>query len=191
AAVAVRVGFGRVVVVPRFGFPRADDLRVERPVRNVNPLDRIDERSHLQRARGQPLALVPAVDLIADVVLSDLERQQALRTDRCLDFLVIDELWRAAELAALPDAVGIEHRDGLAALTLYRPLLGLPPALFVGNLAQRLDEIEFLDFARRRDLVRRFRPAERAHEFLLARIPLGLRAAGRTRMLVERADATC
>ena len=99
----------------------------------------------LQAAGREPLALVPAPDLLAHRGLGDPERQQALRPDRRLDLLVVDERRRAAELAALPDALGIEDRDRLAALALDGALLGLPAAQLVGHLAQRAHEIELLD----------------------------------------------
>jgi hypothetical protein len=80
------------------------DLRGERPVGNVDALPGVHERARLQAARRQPLALVPAADLLAHRRLGDAERQQALRPARRLDLFVVHELRRSAELAALPDA---------------------------------------------------------------------------------------
>src|SRR3972149_4764157 len=84
-AAVIAVGLGRVVVVPRFGFPRARRMGVERPVRNIYPAHAVDERALLQRARREPLARVPAADLLPHLALRDLEREQRLRPDRCLD----------------------------------------------------------------------------------------------------------
>src|SRR4029079_7286592 len=140
----------------------------------------------LRAARGEPLAVVPAADLLAHRGVGDAERQQALRADRRLDLFVGDELRRPAELAALADASGIEDRHRLAAAALHGAALGLPAAVLLGDLAQRADEIEFFDRAARCHLVRGFGAAERAHQLLLARVPFGLRAAGRAGMFLER-----
>ena len=185
-SLVVAIGFGRVVVVARLGLPRAHDLRVERPVRNVDALDGVDQRAGLQTSRRQPLALVPAADLLADGGLGDLERQQALRPDRRLDLLVVDELRRSAELAALPDALRIEDRDRLAAPALHRAPLGLPAAQIVRHLAQRAHQVQLQDLSGRADVVGGLGAAERAHELLLAGIPLGLCPARRARVLLER-----
>ena len=188
-APAFPIGLGRVVVVARLGVPWAHDLRVERPVRNVDAVHAVDERAALQLAGREPLARVPPPDLLADARVRHDERQQALRPDGRLDFLIVDERRRAAEVAVLADALGVEDRDGLAALALDGALLGLPAAVLVGNLAQRLGEIELFDHAGRGvDGERRRRAAERADEQLLCRVPLRLRAARRARILVESAD---
>src|SRR3954468_19870093 len=184
-ALAVAIRLGRVVVVARLGFPRTHHLRVEGPVGNVDALDGIDERARLQAARREPLALVPTADLLAHRRFGEAERQQALGPDRRLDLLVIDQRRRAAELAALPDAIGVEHRHRLAALALDGALLRHPAALIVGHLAQRAHEIQLLDLPGLGDLVGGLGAAERAHEFLLTRVPLRLRAARRTGILVK------
>ena len=129
------------------------------------------------------LLLYQLADLLADGRFRDLERQQALRPDGRLDLVVGDQRRRSAEVAALRDALRIEHRDRLAALALHAAALGLPAAVGVGDLAERANEIELLDRAGLRDLVRRFGAAERADQLLLARVPLGLRAAGRAGVL--------
>ena len=54
--VVVAVLLGDVVVVPGLRRPRAAHLRVERPVGDVEALDRVDERALLQRAGREPLA---------------------------------------------------------------------------------------------------------------------------------------
>src|SRR4029079_16888116 len=106
-----------------------------------------------------------------------------------LDFSVSDEGGGAAEAAVLPDALGIEHRDRLAALALDGPLLGEPASRLVRQLPQRLGEIVLDECAGGRiDDERRDRAAEGAHERLLRRVPLGLGAAGRAGMLLERGD---
>src|SRR4029077_4675540 len=103
-------------------------LRVEGPVGNVDALDGVHERARFQAAGGEPLALVPAADLLAHRRLRDAERQEALRPDRRLDLRVGHELRRSAELAALADARGIEDRHRLAAAALHGAPLGLPAA---------------------------------------------------------------
>src|SRR6185436_15917185 len=136
-------------------------------------------------AGREPLALVPAADLLAHRGVGDAEWQQALRPDRRLDLFVGNQLRRSAELAALADASGIEDRHRLAAPALHGAALGLPAAVLLGDLAQRADEIELFDPPARRHLVGGFGAAERAHQLLLARVPFGLRAAGRAGMFLE------
>jgi hypothetical protein len=185
SAAVLADGLGGVVVVSGLGLPGADRVRIEGPVRDVEAVDAIDQRASLEGVRRQPLAGVPLANLLADLFLADLERQQALRPDRCLDLLVVDECGRTAELAVLADAFRIEHRNGLAALALDGPLLRHPAAVFVRQLAQRFREVELLDSARRRvDAERRRGPAERAHEKLLGRVPLGLGSARGARILL-------
>ena len=185
----VPVGFGRVVVVPRLGRPRADRLRVEGPVRDVDAADPIDQRATLERARREPLARVPAANLLAHLRFGNLERQETLRPDWRLDLLVVDQCRRAAEVAVLPDALGIEDGDRLAALALHRAPLGEPPAGFVGQLAKGLGQI-VLDQRAGGGIngKRRRRSAERADEELFRWIPHRLRATRRARMLVESRD---
>src|SRR6185436_10570694 len=112
------------------------------------------------------------------------ELQQALGPDRRLDFRVVDERRRSAEVAVLADPLRIEHADRLAALALNGPLLDLPAARRIGQLAQRLGQVVLDDRPRRRiDGEGRRRTAERADEELLRRIPFRLRTAGGARML--------
>src|SRR5689334_11295027 len=99
----ISIGLGCVVVMAGLGFPRTDGLRVKRPVRNVNAADAVDQRAAFQLSRCQPLARVPTADLLADLTLADLERQQALRPNRGLDFLIVNQRWRSTELAVLSD----------------------------------------------------------------------------------------
>src|SRR5262245_14903600 len=162
-----------------FGLPRTDRLRVERPVRNVDAADLIDERAALQLSRRQPLARIPPPNLLANLALGDLERQETLRADRCLDFLVVDERRRSAELTVLTDPLGIEDRDSLAALTLDGSFLGQPPTCFIRKIAQRLGEIVFdqrSGFLVQREW--RGRAAKRADQKLFRRVPFRLRSAG-------------
>src|SRR4051812_33026935 len=110
ASLVVAVRFGRVVIVARFRFPRTHGLRIEGPVRNVNAANAIDECPALQLPWGQPLARVPSPNLLPDLTLADLEREQTLRADRRLDLGVIDQRRGSAESAVLADPLGIEHR---------------------------------------------------------------------------------
>src|SRR3954463_14475831 len=91
AALVISIRFGRVVVVPCFSLPRTYRLRVKRPVRDVHAPHAIDERSTLQLAGCEPFARVPSSNLLTDLALADLEGQETLRPNRCLDLLVIDE----------------------------------------------------------------------------------------------------
>ncbi len=125
-------------------------------------------------ARRQPsgashLLATSARMSVAHAVAVDLERQHALRADRRLDLLVGDERRRAAELAVLPHARGLEHHHRVAALALHAAALGLPAALVVGQLAQRRDEVELPPTLPvvAIEPVRRLGAAERAHELLL------------------------
>src|SRR5207244_4382329 len=123
---------------------------------------------------------------LADRGLGDFERQQALRPNRGLDLLVVHDFRRAAELAALADALRIEDRHGFAAPALHRAPLGLPAAELVRHLAQRAHEIQLFDRAGRIDLVGRLGAAERADELLLTWVPFGLCPARRARVFFDR-----
>src|SRR5262245_39675575 len=172
-----------------FGLPRTDRLRVERPVRNIDAANLIDERAGLQLSRRKPLAGIPLPNLLANLALGDLERQETLRTDRRLDFLVINQRRRSAELAVLTDPFRIEHRDSLAALTLDGSFLGQPTTSFISKIAQRLREI-VLD-QRAGFLVQRERggrAAERADQKLFRRVPFRLRPASGAGVLFESGD---
>ena len=187
APVIVGVALRRVVVVPGFSRPRRVHVRIEGPVRQVDALDRVGERAPLQRVGCEPEFPVPPANAVARLVFADLERQHALRPERILGLLVRDQLRRPAELAALCLSLRIQHRDRLAALAFHVALFRLPPALVVGDAAQRGDQVVFDDPTRRRvDLRRRRRAAERADQRLLGRIPDRFRAACRTGELVLR-----
>src|SRR6188474_1366525 len=84
----ITVALGRVVVVPGFGLPRTNRLRVKRPVRDVDTAHAVDKRSILQLARREPLARVPVTNLLTNLALTDLERQQTLRPNRSFDLVV-------------------------------------------------------------------------------------------------------
>ena len=77
--------------------------------------------------------------------LADRERQQALGVDDVARVLVGHHRRRAAELAALRHAGGLEERDRLAALALHRRAIAIPAAGAVGNRAQRQREVVLLD----------------------------------------------
>ena len=162
------------------------DLRVERPVRDVEALDRVDEGRDRQLPRREPPAPPPAPDVVANPAGIDSKRQHALRADRRSDLLVVHQRGRSAELTVLAHARGIEHHDGATGLALDAASLGLPPALFFGQLAQRLDQIELDDLpVLAIDLIRRLGPAERADQLLRGRIPLRLRTARGALVLLE------
>src|SRR5262249_19819762 len=94
---------------------------------------------------------------------------------------------RAAEFAALADALGVEDGDRLTTLTLDRDLLGLPPAHRVGNVAQRGDEVVLDDdrlVAVLLELGGRFGAPVRANERALGGLPDRFGAAGGTRELL-------
>src|SRR5687767_11482430 len=170
-ALIVAVGFRRVVVVPGFCLPRTDDMRIEGPVRDVDAVDTINEGAALEVVRRQPLRAEPAADLFADFALIDLERQHALRPDRSADLRVVDERWRAAEIAVLADACRIEHRDRLTALALDGAFHFEPAAVGVGDRTQRRHQV-VLD--QRAAVVNREwsgGAAERAHQQLPRGIP--------------------
>jgi hypothetical protein len=107
----------------------------------------IDQRTAPERIRREPFAPIPSANLFTDVAFGDLEGEQALRTDRRLDFLIIDERWRAAEIAVLRDTLGIEDGHCLAALALHGAFRRVPPSSFVGQLAKRLRQVELDDRA--------------------------------------------
>ena len=182
-----RVGLGRVVVVARLGGPFGVDLRVERPVGQVDAAHGVGQRAALERRRREPQPAVPRADAIARLGLAHPERQHAFRPERGLRLGVGHELRRAAELAVLRLARRIEHRDRVAALALDLALVGRQRAV-VGRRSPRSapDEIVLDDRAGGIQLRRRLGPAERAHELLLRRIPRGLAPAGRTRELRQR-----
>ena len=190
-ALAFPVGRGdrHVVVVSGFGVPRAVHLGVEGPVGDVEALDGVDECRPPQPSRRQPLAPPPLADALAHGAGINAERQHAGGADGRLDLLIGHERRRAAELAVLPHARRIEHHHRLAALALHAVAFRLPAARLVGQFAQRPREVLFGDFPRGPiDLIRRLGATERAHELLLRRVPLGLRAAGRALVLVDRED---
>jgi hypothetical protein len=87
----VAAGHHDRVVVTGLRRPWAVDLRVERPVRNVEAANGVNERRDGQASWRKPAAAPPAFDVIAHAARVDLERQHALWTNRRLDLLVIDE----------------------------------------------------------------------------------------------------
>src|SRR5262245_38140706 len=103
--------------MPGFSRPRRVGVRVERPVRQVQSLDRVGQRLGTEAIRCKPLLVIPGANEVASLRLRDLERKQRLWTERVLDLLVRHQCRRSAELAALADLVRIEDRDRLAALT--------------------------------------------------------------------------
>ena len=176
-SLVVTVRFGRVVVVPRLRLPRADDVCVEGPVRDIDAVDAVDERAPLQVVRRQPLRPEPSPDLLAHFPLVHLEGKHSLGADRRADFRVVEQRRRAAEVAVLADPRRVEHRHRFAALALDRALLIQPAAIGVGNLPQRGDQIVLDQRAAVVDGERSCGAAERAHQQLARRVPLGLGAA--------------
>ena len=164
-------------------------LRVECPVRDVEAFDRVDEGRECQFPRRKPAALPPPPNIVAHATGVYSKRQDALRTDRRSDLLVVDESRRAAELAVLPDSRWIEHHHGAARLALDAATLRLPAAVFLGQVAKRLHQIELDDLALLAiDLIGRLGPAERAHKLLRCGIPLRLGTAGGALVFLECCD---
>jgi hypothetical protein len=167
------------------------DLRVERPVRNVKALDRVDEGRDRQLPWRKPPAPPPSTDVVANAAGIDSKWQHTLRADRRSDFLVVHQRGRSAELTVLPHASGIEDHDRATRLTLNAAARGLPPSLFFGKLAQRLHQIELDDVpVLTIDLIRRLGAAERAEQLLRGRIPLRLSTARRALVLFECENLT-
>jgi len=180
------VRLGRVVVVPGLGGPRRVDLRVERPVRQVDAVHGVGQRGSLQPVRREPQPAVPRADAVARRAFADPERQHAFRAERRLGFVVRHDLRRPAEVAVLRLPRRIEDRDRVAALALDLPPRRLPAAAVVADPAQRGDEIVLGDAAGGVELRRRLGAAERADELLLGGAPVRLAAAGGTRELRQR-----
>lgn len=184
-----RHGAGLVVVVARLGAPARVDPRVEGPVGQVDAGHAVGERGFLQAVGGEPAAGVPRADGLANLAFRVGEGQQALGIDDVARPRVGHDRRGPAELAALRHAGGLEERDGLAALALHRGAVLREAALVVGNGAQRQRQIVLgherpvAGQHRRRD-----RAAIRAHQRLPGGIPVGLGAARRAMMLVERRD---
>ena len=85
-------------------------------------MHRVGQRLALQRARREPQLAEPRAEPVARVGLGHAERQHALGPERGRGLVVGHELRRAAELAVLRLARGIEHRDRAAALAADLPL---------------------------------------------------------------------
>ena len=165
-------------------------LGVERPVRDVEAVHGVDERCFAPAVLARAICCATSGECRRGrACLSILKGSTPVRPDRRLDLVVVHERRRAAELAILADALGVEHHHRLAALALHAASRGLPSALVIGQFAQRRHQIELNHLAGLSiELVRRFRSAEGADQLLLGGVPLGLRAAGRARMLVECGD---
>ena len=88
---AVAISLSRVVIVARLRAPGTCRLRVEGPVRQIDAVNGVHERTPCQRVRREPLARVPPANLVANLRLRDLERQDALRCDRILRLGVVHE----------------------------------------------------------------------------------------------------
>jgi hypothetical protein len=162
---------------------------VERPVRNVEAAHRVHERRPREASRREPLAAPPAPDVVADAIVVYAKRQDAGWADRRLDLVVVHERGRAAEFTVLTYACRVEHHHCAAALTFDAAALRLPPAHFLGQLAQRPHEIQFHDqTCLAVDPIWRLRAAERTDELLPGRAPFGLCAAGRAGMFLERGN---
>src|SRR5205807_1570149 len=165
ASAAGGVGRGRGVVMARCGGPGRSDARVEGPVWQVDAFHRVGQRATLQGVRREPQLAVPRANPVARLVLRDLERQQAFRSERVLALRVRYELRRAAELAALCLALGVKHRDRLTALALHIALLDLPAARAIAEAAKRRHQVVLDDLAGVRvELRRRHRAAEGADQ---------------------------
>ena len=140
-----------VVVVPGLGGPARVHRRVERPVRQVDAVDRVGERRASSGCSARATAgrttrgsSSRACDSVTANGSSDSGRNASLT---CSYGTSGDEPQNSQRW---PTRVGIEDRDRLAALALDGDLRRLPAARRVGNAAQR----------RRRDRARR-RPSRR------------------------------
>src|SRR5262245_42409099 len=177
SAFFVGVILSLVIVIPRLRGQSREYLSVECPVRQITAMYAIRQRRSPHFTLREPPAAVQPANRFANLRLADFEREHALRAKNHFYVLVSDQLRRAAKIAILRDALRVEDRNGVAALTLDRDLLRLPTPPAVRNVAQRHDQIMLDDFAVCADLRRRSCSAVGANQRLFRRVPLGLRAA--------------
>src|SRR5262245_36034488 len=95
----------------------------------------IRQRRPSQFTRREPPAAVPAANRFTNMRLADFEWEHTLRAKNLFHVLISDQLRRPAKIAILRDALRVEDRNGVAALTLDRDLLRLPTAPAVRNVA--------------------------------------------------------
>src|SRR5262245_15695934 len=138
-----------VIVVTGLRIPRAMRARVERPVRDVETLDGVDERRPREAAGREPLAAPPAADVVAHAIAIDAKRQHAFGANRRLDVFIGDERRRAAELAVLADARRAVDHDRPAALALHAAALLGRPAFRGGGITESGIELALADLAHR------------------------------------------
>src|ERR1043165_6352615 len=86
------ISFGGVVVIACLGSPRRVDLRVERPIRQIDAAHGTGERAAFECVRRKPELAVPRADPVARTRFADRERQHALWTKSRLGFFVGYEL---------------------------------------------------------------------------------------------------
>ncbi len=143
-------------------------------------VDRVGEGARLQCVRCPEPRAVPLADFFAHLGFRDLKFQQAFGANGRSGLFVGYERRRAAEVAALRDALWIEHRNRPAGLAFHRLLLGFPAAMVVVYVAKRRRQLVFLNWhARLRHLNRRDRAAKRTHESVFGWVPLRLASARR------------
>ncbi|MPN30105.1 hypothetical protein SDC9_177562 [bioreactor metagenome] len=104
-------------------------------------MQRVCQRGTLELAGRKPAAAIPLADLVANLAVADLERQDALRRDGVAALLMGDDGRRAAEVAALGHVLAEKHGDGAAVLALHLVALVRAPAATAGRVAQGLGQI--------------------------------------------------
>ena len=180
-------------MVAGLGGPVGVDVGVEGPVGQIDAVQRVGEGGAFQFVRRPPAAAIPGAELVADLGGGNDGWQQAFRRDRRPGRSSIGTIdGRAAEIAALGGAVGIENADGLAALAFHGFFLGPEPAVASGVIgSERCFQIMFDD--RRAHGVFAIGPRQdgaaiRAGEGLFGGVPLRIPAAFRAGMFAQRAD---
>jgi hypothetical protein len=100
-AVGVAIGLGGVVVIAGLCPPLGAGMGVKGPVGQIDAVQRVRQRGALELAGRKPAAAIPLADLVANLAVADLERQDALRRDGVAALFMGDDGRRAAEVAAL------------------------------------------------------------------------------------------
>ena len=144
-AVGIPIGLGFVVVVTTLGLPLGLHLSIKSPVGQIDAVQGVGERGTLEFVRGPPPAAIPGAELVADLGFRHHRGQQAFRRDRVLEIVHRHDRGRAAEVAALGGAVGIENADRLAALAFHGFFLGPESALIGRDRGERLFQVMFHD----------------------------------------------
>ena len=190
-ALVVAVAFGFVVMVTGLGAPVGVDMRVKRPVGQIDAVQRVGQRGRLELVWRKPARAVPLAQAVAHLPFADFEGQQALRRDGFVGGFMRNDGGRAAKPAARGHLAADKHRDGAAALALHLALLIArlaAPAAPGGRVAQGRFEVLLHDARASGGAGVGTRggaclgaghdgAAVRAHERLLGGIPLQVAAA--------------